>query len=570
MLIVSLTTFSKRINTVYKTIESILKQDLSADKILLWLDELEFTKDTIPESLQLLERNSQLEIQYCRNTRSYKKLLPTLKSHPNDTVITIDDDIVYGGNFLSSLWNMHLLYPKDIIATRARLIGTHGDGLKPYGAWGMIRNSEPLISDFCFLPIGCYGILYPAGSLPSEVFSGFEQLAPTADDIWFKAMTLLSNRRTVLLPFETGGSQRVIEGTQDISLSRNDNFGDRNTEQFHKILEHFKEIKEKVQSTDFHYVSIDKNSVNGVCKPFIRFDSQEKALGLLRDSAKVLENIDSRKSLALYKLAKQVKPSAPLVNRGISRLEKLLVKQEQTKNKSGQKNIYTVIGCFRSGTNYLKTIIESNYNYEVRFNTYGWKHGLLPVLTGTEKKSMIKRGDLIISVTKNPFSFLYSMFKYCSKINKNVICDTSSFSNFIKSKFIIFDTDESSTQLYFSNPIAYWNSINWNHSSSPNVISVRYEDLLKVNEFEELEKIIPALKERINVKFYKPKNSVKRMNELTDYGNSGYESKNMFQSDLYCNKEYMTFFDEADFEFVLSKLDHQLLDRLGYETEIIR
>ena len=46
-IIVSLTTFGKRINNVHLTIESIFRQTIRPEKIILWLAESEFTEETL-------------------------------------------------------------------------------------------------------------------------------------------------------------------------------------------------------------------------------------------------------------------------------------------------------------------------------------------------------------------------------------------------------------------------------------------------------------------------------------------------------------------------------------------
>lgn len=51
-LIVSLTTYSKRIHEVYLVIESIMQQTILPNKIILWLDETEFNYETIPSILK--------------------------------------------------------------------------------------------------------------------------------------------------------------------------------------------------------------------------------------------------------------------------------------------------------------------------------------------------------------------------------------------------------------------------------------------------------------------------------------------------------------------------------------
>ncbi len=55
-IIVSLTTYGKRINTVHLTIKTLLNQTYTFDKIILWLAEDEFTLDTIPQELKELQK----------------------------------------------------------------------------------------------------------------------------------------------------------------------------------------------------------------------------------------------------------------------------------------------------------------------------------------------------------------------------------------------------------------------------------------------------------------------------------------------------------------------------------
>ncbi|MGL5426399.1 MAG: hypothetical protein ACRDAS_00590, partial [Cetobacterium sp.] len=86
-IIVSLTTYNKRIYDVHLTIESLFRQTLMPNKIILWLAEDEFNRYNIPFMLQKLEKKG-LEIGFCKDLKSYKKLIPTLVKYPNDIVIT--------------------------------------------------------------------------------------------------------------------------------------------------------------------------------------------------------------------------------------------------------------------------------------------------------------------------------------------------------------------------------------------------------------------------------------------------------------------------------------------------
>ena len=91
---VSLTTFGKRIDDVYLAIESIAKQTLKPNRVILWLSKDEFFNKKLPITLTNLQKRG-LEIKYCKDLKSYNKIIPTIKECPNDLIITIDDDIIY-------------------------------------------------------------------------------------------------------------------------------------------------------------------------------------------------------------------------------------------------------------------------------------------------------------------------------------------------------------------------------------------------------------------------------------------------------------------------------------------
>ena len=85
-IIVSLTTFPGRINTVDKTISTLLTQTLKPDEVILWLAESQFPNKELPEQLTKLQQYG-LTIKWCEDLRSYKKLIPALEEYPNDIII---------------------------------------------------------------------------------------------------------------------------------------------------------------------------------------------------------------------------------------------------------------------------------------------------------------------------------------------------------------------------------------------------------------------------------------------------------------------------------------------------
>ena len=78
-IIISLTSYGKRIYDVYLTIESLMRQTIKPNKIILWLAEDEFSLDNIPQTLKNIQKRG-LTIEFCEDIRSYKKLVPALKN----------------------------------------------------------------------------------------------------------------------------------------------------------------------------------------------------------------------------------------------------------------------------------------------------------------------------------------------------------------------------------------------------------------------------------------------------------------------------------------------------------
>ncbi len=214
--IISLTSIPSRINTLHLVIKSLFHQTYRPKKIVLWLnDDL---KGRIPRRLRKLE-SSLFEIHYSALTCSHRKLIHSLKMYPNETIITCDDDLIYDKNWLGKLYQQHLKYPADIIANEVTQIKIDSDGnYLPGVMWRKVDLQGKLNS---FLPIGAWGILYPASSLSQEIFNQklFLELTPKADDLWFKGMALLqgtNSRQSEDIPVEP----IPIIGTQKISLKK--------------------------------------------------------------------------------------------------------------------------------------------------------------------------------------------------------------------------------------------------------------------------------------------------------------------------------------------------------------
>lgn len=227
-IVVSLTTFGSRINSVFLTIESLFLQSLNPSKILLWLSEEEFSETNIPVTLKKLESRG-LDIRYCPDIRSYKKLIPTLEEFPDRIIITVDDDAIYGYNFVHDLVYTHRANPNAIICLNARLISSQIHEKTVYQSWKRIESfSGPTHR---LLGIGVGGVLYPPNALHPDVFDlkTAQEICPIADDIWFKFMAYRVGSKYVMAKKDSLNSFFSLEssnfedlGTQNIKLGKNE------------------------------------------------------------------------------------------------------------------------------------------------------------------------------------------------------------------------------------------------------------------------------------------------------------------------------------------------------------
>lgn len=187
--IVSLTTFGKRIHDVALTIESIMQGSIRPNRIILWLD-YSFEGKQLPISLQRqIDRG--LEICYCDDLRSYKKLIPTLKKYPEAVIITIDDDLIYVRDLVENLLCSYKEQPDMIHACRMHRITFKKDGsLDYYLKWQWQVNDDEN-TPLNFFTSGA-GTLFPPHCLDNEVFDQnvFLDICKYADDVWFNAMAL--------------------------------------------------------------------------------------------------------------------------------------------------------------------------------------------------------------------------------------------------------------------------------------------------------------------------------------------------------------------------------------------
>jgi len=196
-LIISLTTIPERVSRVHLCLDSLLRQSVKPDRIILWLSESDdpsrpiISRDNLPASLTRLTKRG-VEIRWTEDIRSYTKIIPALVEHPNALIVTADDDIYYPKHWLAKLYEAYLREPQYIHCHRAHLIKYDESGcVLPYRQWEMIAEGITGPSMDLF-PTGVGGVLYAPGHLHPGVIARdvFLTICPKADDVWLKAMSM--------------------------------------------------------------------------------------------------------------------------------------------------------------------------------------------------------------------------------------------------------------------------------------------------------------------------------------------------------------------------------------------
>lgn len=232
------------------------------------------------------------------------------------------------------------------------------------------------------------------------------------------------------------------------------------------------------------------------------------------------------------------------------------------------KNV-AMMGCFRSGTNFAKSLLESNYECKIKNHVFGWKHGFLPIMSQDSNAIYSFNYDTAFFITKNPFSLLVSLFNYHNEVQRNLIAPNQ-FSDFLRSKLVVYDEAQSdSVQMRFSSPIDYWNAMNWNYASHKDFVHVRYEALV---EFPEA--VTKKLANKLGLfpkesEFFVPEKKVKRTNDNDSLlVKEDYMTGQDFDKIAYTKNHYMENYSEDDLSVFVKQLDRELIEKLGYSSLI--
>lgn len=190
-IIVSLTSYPKRIYLAAKVIRSIWNQSIPADEIILYLSEVEFPQREreLPSELSGMIGRNGFKIEWVEgNIRSHKKYFYALQDKRDDIVITVDDDALYSETLIEDLVCSYQKFPNAVSARAARIILKDGENIAEYRDWDVCMDECANVPRMDLCAIGYAGVLYPPSCANGRWFElkNIESLADKQDDLWLK------------------------------------------------------------------------------------------------------------------------------------------------------------------------------------------------------------------------------------------------------------------------------------------------------------------------------------------------------------------------------------------------
>lgn len=233
-LVISLTSYPARFGTLNLTLLSLLAQTVTPDRIVLWIAHTD--RAALPECVTQLTMRG-LEIRYCEDLRSYKKIVPTVRCYPDAYIATADDDIYFPPTWLEELVDNTSPGSKVIAAHRIHRIQLDENAeIAPYQQWSWNYSKSRQAHELNF-PTSGAGILFPPNCFHEDMTqdSAFFKLCPTGDDIWLYWMARMRRYR-----FSHTGRQGFVIWPESQSESLfSHNIAGANDEQLSRMVERY-------------------------------------------------------------------------------------------------------------------------------------------------------------------------------------------------------------------------------------------------------------------------------------------------------------------------------------------
>lgn len=223
----------------------------------------------------------------------------------------------------------------------------------------------------------------------------------------------------------------------------------------------------------------------------------------------------------------------------------------------------TVVGAFRSGTNVIARILGAQPGVTVAYNTFGWKHGYL----SSHRMVPLRRlpRHRIVSVSKDPFAFVESFYRYVREREMNVAAPKD-WEDFVTNPLEVFDQSEHTpTRIRYESPIHYWNAIYAHHLLLPercfDVIHVRYDDLLNDTDATMRTVLTKLGRPLLDAPISLP---VRAIPPSESHNVAKRETGSSFDGGWHRERGYLDRFTDRQSGYVSGAVDPWVADRLGY------
>ena len=237
-IIVSLTSYGKRLKSVYLTVLSLMTQTLKADKIVLYVakDSVQF----IDNKLRRLQDKGLTIVEGVENIRVHKKYYYAMQEYSNDLLITVDDDVMYDDVFIESLYASYCQYPDAVSYRRVHRMIQKDKVILPYNEWD--SNAKSVIEpSFALFGTSVGGEIYPPHCMDERILDIelCKKLAYYQDDLWMKYMQLLAGTK---VKYVEGKCANVltIPNSQTLNCNTLNCQGGWNDVYIEKLSEYFK------------------------------------------------------------------------------------------------------------------------------------------------------------------------------------------------------------------------------------------------------------------------------------------------------------------------------------------
>ena len=247
-IIISLTSYTKRFDTLDLCIKSLLMQTIKPDRVVLYLARKD--GENIPSKILELKQYG-LDIRIVsEDYRPHKKYMYAMEEFTDSLIITVDDDAIYSNNLVKALLDTHRKYPNAVVTGRAREIKITNGIFSPYNEWKLSgKREEP---SMMMLATGVGGILYPPKLLDVDMVTNREYIEKyiDVDDLWLKNVEILSNIPTVLCGLNIDIGRYDIPSAQKRGLfvknTGIENNNDKKWNELNKEFKLFNKLKGKV------------------------------------------------------------------------------------------------------------------------------------------------------------------------------------------------------------------------------------------------------------------------------------------------------------------------------------